>query len=55
MFQNMAEGTMQKESENYNKNIRLLLILKELFKLNLAYNYWEEVGYLRLKQMFVEG
>ena len=26
-----------------------------LFKLNLAYNYWEEVGYLRLKQMFVEG
>ena len=32
MFQNMAEGTMQKESENYNKNIRLLLILKELFK-----------------------
>ena len=26
-----------------------------LFKLNLAYNHWEEVGYLRLKQMFVEG
>ena len=26
-----------------------------LFKLNLAYNYWEEVGYLRLKQMFIDG
>ena len=26
-----------------------------LFKLNLAYNHWEEVGYLRLKQMFVEA
>lgn len=26
-----------------------------LFKLNLAYNHWEEVGYLRLKQMFIEG
>lgn len=26
-----------------------------LFKLNLAYNHWEEVGYLRLKQMFIEA
>lgn len=26
-----------------------------LFKLNLAYNHWEEVGYLRLKQMYIEG
>lgn len=26
-----------------------------LFKLNLAYNHWEEVGYLRIKQMFLEG
>ena len=25
-----------------------------LFKLNLAYNYWEELGYLRLKQTFIE-
>ena len=23
-----------------------------LFKLNLAYNYWEEVGYLKLKDEF---
>ena len=23
---------------------------KVLFKLNLAYNYWEELGYLRLKE-----
>lgn len=25
-----------------------------LFRLNLAYNHWEELGYLRLKQEFVE-
>lgn len=25
-----------------------------LFRLNLAYNHWEELGYLRLKQTFVE-
>lgn len=25
-----------------------------LFKLNLAYNHWEELGYLRLKQTFLE-
>jgi hypothetical protein len=25
-----------------------------LFKLNLAYNYWEEMGYLRLKQEFLD-
>ena len=25
-----------------------------LFRLNLAYNIWEELGYLRLKQEFLE-
>ena len=25
---------------------------KVLFKLNLAYNSWEELGYLRIKQEF---
>ena len=25
-----------------------------LFRLNLAYNIWEELGYLRLKQEFME-
>ena len=24
-----------------------------LFRLNLAYNYWEELGYVRLKQEFL--
>jgi len=28
---------------------------KLLFRLNLAYNYWEELGYLRLKNRPYEG
>ena len=32
MFQNIAGETMQNENENYKKNMRILLILKELFR-----------------------
>ena len=32
MFQNVAGETMQNENENYKKNMRILLILKELFR-----------------------
>lgn len=32
MFQNIADNTMQNESENFKRNMRIWLILKELFK-----------------------